>query len=243
MKYQCIIVEDNAVERDLIETLLRKMQDIVIAGIFENGLEALVYLQQHTIDIAFTDVDMPELSGIGLLKGLRNPPVFIFISAHGRYAADGYDLDVLDFIRKPLSPERLFKAVHKATEYLRQQGDYTGVAEDGILMARTSEGLNKLSIEQIVYAESRANYSMLRLVDGANLLVLIGLKQLEDQLHPARFIRIHRNYLVNWKHTWLIRKDSVMLYGKYEIPIGDSYRKDLTEYIASYPSLERRSGK
>ncbi|KAK6024173.1 response regulator receiver domain protein, partial [Ostertagia ostertagi] len=125
MKYQCIIVEDNAVERDLLEVLLGKRPDIVISGIFENGLEALRYLQGQPVDIAFADVDMPELSGMGLLKSLRHPPVFIFISAHSKYAADGYDLDVPDFVRKPFSPERLFKAVDKAIEQLKQQRSAT----------------------------------------------------------------------------------------------------------------------
>jgi len=243
MKYQCIIVEDNAVERDLLEVLLLKMEEVEIAGVFENGLQALRFLQQHSVDIAFTDVDMPELSGIGLLKSLRQPPVFVFISAHGRYAADGYDLDVVDFIKKPVSPERLFRALGKVLEYLKQQPRTVDQPAEDILVVRTSEGINKLLPGSIAYAESKSNYSVLYLLDGTSLMVLIALKQLEEQLPPGHFIRIHKNYLVNWNLMGLIRKDSVLLAGKYEVPIGDSYRKELADRIATHPTLERKTNK
>lgn len=243
MKYQCIIVEDNAVERDLLEVLLRKMEEIEIAGVFENGLEALVFLQQNTVDLAFTDIDMPQLTGIGLLKSLRNPPLFVFISAHSKYAADGYDLDVLDFVRKPLQPDRLYRALDKALGHLNKKAATVMQPEDGILTVRTSDGINKLAIASIVYAESKANYSVLYLTNNTSLMVLIGMKQLEEQLPQNGFIRIHKNYLINWQLAERIGKESVLLMGKHEVPIGDSYRKELTERIAAYPSLERRKEK
>ena len=240
MKYRCIIVEDNAVERDLMEVLLRKIDDVIIAGVFENGLLALQFLHQNEVDIAFTDIDMPELSGIGLLKSLRKPPVFIFISSHGRYAADGYDLDVLDFIKKPASAERVFRAVGKAREFLAQQQSPPVIPVlDEVLMVRTSDGLNKITVSNIAYAESMANYSMLHLSDGTGLMVLIGLKQLEEQLPADRFIRIHKNHLINWAHAGIIRKESILVAGKYEVPIGEKHRKELTDKIADYRTLER----
>ncbi len=243
MKHQCIIVEDNAVERDLLETLLRRMEDVEVAGVFNNGLEALQFLQQHPVDIAFTDVDMPGLSGIGLFKSLTQPPLFIFISAHSRYAADGYELDVLDFIRKPLQPERLYRALSKALERLGRAESKQEAAQEEVLMARTSEGMNKLSLGSIIYAESKANYSMLHLLHETSMMVLVGMKQLEAQLPAARFMRVHKNYLVNWQLVDRIGKESVLVAGKYELPVGDSYRKALAARIASYPTLERRQEK
>ena len=239
MKYQCIIVEDNAVERDLLEVLLGKVTEFEIAGIFENGLLALRFLQQHPVDLAFTDVDMPELSGIGLLKSLRQPPLFVFTSAYSEYAADGYELDVIDFIRKPVTPERVFRAAGKALEQLKQLHS-TAPSPSEVLIMRTSEGINKLTPGAIAYAESKANYSVLYLLDDTSLMVLVSLKQLEEQLPPGQFIRIHKNYLVNWNLAGLIRKDSVILAGKYEVPVGNSYRKELADKLAAHAALGRR---
>ena len=243
MKYQCIIVEDNVVERDLLEMLLQKMDEIEIAGVFENGLQALKFLQQHPVDIAFTDVDMPELSGIGLLKSLVQPPTFVFISSHAKYAADGYDLNVIDFIKKPISPERLYKALGKAVEHLKQSCVAVMQPEKDMLIVRTSDGINKLEPGSIVYAESKSNYSLLHLKDNTSIMVLIALKHLEEQLPTGRFIRIHKNYLVNWDLAGVIRKDYVLLDGKYEVPIGDSHRKELADKIAALPALERKINK
>lgn len=243
MKYQCVIVEDNAVERDLLEVLLGKIDEFEIAGIFENGLLALKFLQQYPVDIAFTDVDMPELSGIGLLKSLRNPPLFIFTSSYSEYAADGYELDVVDFIRKPVTPERVFRAAGKALERVKLLKPAADQSADDMLIVRTSEGINKLVPNSIAYAESKSNYSLLYLTDDSSLMVLIALKQLEEQLPQGQFLRIHKNYLVNWNLAGLIRKESVLLAGKYEVPIGDSYRRELADKIAAHPSLGRKSNK
>lgn len=240
MTLRCIVVEDNAVERDLMEVLLRKVDGAEIVGVFENGLQALQFLQQHPdVDIAFTDIDMPELSGIGLLKSLRQPPAFVFISAHGKYAADGYDLDVVDFIKKPVTPERLFRAFGKVKEHLENRPGTPQNSSDEILIARTSEGLHKLATAEIAYAESKANYSVLHLLDGSTVMVLVGLKQLEEQLPADRFIRIHKAYLINWNHAGLIGKDHVLVAGKHEVPIGDSHRKELAERIAGHRALKR----
>ena len=243
MPYSCIIVEDNAVERDLLELLLHKMQEVTIAGVFENAIQALHFLQQHQVDIAFTDIDMPELSGIDLLKSLRHPPVFVFISAHGEYAVDGYNLDVADFIKKPVHFERLFRALHKAVERLNLSTNLPVPPGDDTLMVRTSEGIHKLTPASIVYAESKSNYSCLYLDDGTTLMILIALKQLEEQLLQAHFIRIHKSYLVNWKFVSLIRKDTVVLAGNHELPVGESHRKELADRIANHPTLARKLGR
>ena len=242
MRYKCIIVDDNAIERDLLEVLLQKMDELEIAGIFDNGLEALRFLQQHPVDITFSDIDMPELSGFGLLKSLRQPPVFIFISSHGRYAADSYDLDVVDFIRKPVSLERLYRSVRKAIVHIDKSRAAPANPEEEVMIVRTTDGINKLLPGSIVYAESMANYSMLYLQDGASLMVLVSLKQLEEQLPQGAFLRIHKNYLVNWALAGVIRRDSVLLAGKYEIPIGDSHRRHLAERIAGHPAIGRKTG-
>jgi YesN/AraC family two-component response regulator len=116
--YKCLIAEDNLLDRDGIALHLSKIDNLSIEAVCSNGLEAAAILQQKEIDIVFSDIDMPGLSGIALIQSLKQPPVFIFISAYPEYAAESYNLDVIDFIVKPVGSNRLMKAVNKAIEYI-----------------------------------------------------------------------------------------------------------------------------
>ena len=117
-KYKCLIIDDSMMERDIMEMLISKVGRLEITAIAENGLEAQQILTSQEIDIVFSDIDMPELSGIDLLKSLKKAPVFIFVSAHPEYAIDGYNHDVIDFIVKPVSLDRVLRSANKAIEYL-----------------------------------------------------------------------------------------------------------------------------
>ena len=124
MKYKCIIVEDNILERDALELKLKKIENLSIQAVLADGLEAVSVLKTQPVDIVFSDIDMPDLSGIELLKSLKHPPVFIFISAHSHHAAESFELDVIDYIVKPVKMERLIKAVDKAIEYIHTKSKF-----------------------------------------------------------------------------------------------------------------------
>ena len=250
MKYKCLIVENNPLERDLLEMLLRKIELAEIVAICDDGIVAMQVLLREELDIVFTDIEMPELSGINLLKSLKNPPVFVFISAFGKFAVDGFDLDVADFILKPVTTYRLLKAFGKAKDLWDKRKQQvlpaeTSVAqeEDGVFFARTSDGLQKLSLQSILFAESKANFSVLHMKDGHQHMILVGLKQLEDQLPSSHFVRIHKLFIINWHHVSIINKESLIVDGKHEVFIGPSYRQVLSEKIAGYQLLERRKDK
>src|SRR6478672_1990746 len=118
MKYKCLVVEDNMLERDALELILKKIDNITVQACLSDGVQAVSYLKQHEIDIVFSDIDMPDLSGLELLRSMKHPPVFIFISAHSEHAAESFNLDVIDYIVKPVKIERLIKATDKAIEYI-----------------------------------------------------------------------------------------------------------------------------
>ena len=233
----------------MLAMLLRKIEQAELVAICKDGLEAMQVILQQEIDIVFTDIDMPELSGINLLKSLKQPPVFIFISAFKDYATESFDLDVIDFIVKPVSPQRLFKAFTKAKEYidLRKSSDLPtpsispeSAATD--FFARTSEGLQKIVLADVAYAESKTNFSLLHLLDGSSRMILVGLKQLELQLEPENFIRIHKNYLANWQLVSFIQPAGITIAGKYQLPIGESFRKAVASKVAAGKMLERKPG-
>ena len=233
----------------MLAMLLRKIQQAELVAVCKDGLEAMQVILQQEIDIVFTDINMPELSGINLLKSLKHPPVFIFISAFKDYATEGFDLDVTDFIVKPVSPQRLFKAFTKAKEHidLRRSSDLPAPAiSPGAtatdFFAKTVEGLQKIVLADVAYIESKINFSILHLLDGNSRMILVGLKQLELQLEPENFIRIHKSYVVNWQLVSIIQPAGITIAGKYQLPIGESYRKAVAKKVAAGKMLERKPG-
>jgi two-component system LytT family response regulator len=245
MEYKCIIVEDNLIESDLLESLIQEIDFLNIIGKYSNGLQAASILQTSEVDIVFSDIDMPKLSGIDLLKSLKKPPVFIFTSAHKHYAAESYDLDVADFIVKPVVLSRLLRAVEKAIEIIKVKGatstEFTNTSEISTeFYINTSHGLIKILVKDVAYIESEANYSTIFTVKGVKHLVLANLKNLEAQLPSNLFTRVHRQYIVNKQNINVINQSTILLEGNYELPISSTFKKNLLE---SVPVLERLAKK
>lgn len=248
MKYKCLIAENNVLERDMLEMLLRKIDQAEIVAVCADGMEALKVLNDQEIDIVFSDVDMPDLSGIGLLKSLKKAPVFVFISAFSQYAVDGFDLDVADFIVKPVMQERLIRAFNKAKDRLESRKEtlppvLIESASDDYIFIRTSEGLQKVMLKDINYIESLANFSRVHTTDGKHFMVLINLKNLESQLPAGSFIRVHKQYIINWPHVTVFNHSSITVAGKLELPVGETYRQALLDKMSVHRILERKPGK
>ncbi|MBV7532465.1 LytTR family DNA-binding domain-containing protein [Chitinophaga sp. sic0106] len=234
MKYNCLVIEDNLIERDLLEMYLDKINILKIETICENAAEALKVLSTQPIDIVFSDIDMPDISGIELLKGLKHPPVFIFITSHLEHAAESYDLDVLDFIVKPVSIERLMKSVNKAVEYLDLKKKVTPTAipkkEEDFYFLKDSKGYSRLNPEDIVYIEGLGDFSKLHTSDGQAHTALINLKNLALQL-PGILVRVHKQYLINFSKILSVSTHDILLEGGCNIPLSPSYRDELLQLI------------
>lgn len=245
MEYKCMIVEDNLVEKDMLVSLLQDFEKLKLVAVCGNGMEAAQALQKMEVDIVFSDIDMPKLSGIGLLQSLKNPPVFIFTSAYKQYAAESYDLDVADFIVKPVVPSRLLRAVSKAIEHVERNrkqvlpsGPGKEIAQDFYI--NTSKGLVKVLVKEVAYIESVANYSKIYTIGGKHFLVLANLKSLEAQLPSDIFIRVHRQYIVNKENIKVINPTSVALDGNYEVPLSTTHRPGLMNAVAVLERLARK---
>jgi len=247
MKYRCLIAEDNLMERDTLEMLLQKMENIELIAVCSNGMEAAAILSTEQIDIVFSDIDMPQMSGINLLLSLANPPVFIFVSAHKEYAAESYDLDVVDFMVKPVMSLRLTRAVNKAIEHIENKKKM--LAENireretqvsGTFIIRTSEGLVKLPVGEINYIKSIGNFSKLFLRDGKFHITLVSLKNLEVQLPAKKFFRIHKQHIVNIHNITVVDNASVTLHGNHEIPMSPLYSAALLQSFTSGDTIVRR---
>lgn len=233
-----IIVDDEPLAQEIIETYVQQMPNLELVAICNNALEANEVLRTESIDLMFLDIQMPQLSGIEFLKTLSHPPKVIFTTAHADYAIQGFELDAADYLLKPISFERFFKAVNKASSLVahRKQNETengNGDSNDAFIFVKADKKLVKINFEDILYIEGLKDYVIIRQETG-RVITLQTMKSLEDKLPITKFKRIHRSYIVNIKRITAILGNMVELIesGKVkQLPIGKNYRDELMDII------------
>ncbi len=236
--YSCLIVDDNEIERDAIEMQLRKISRLEIVASCCDGIEAASILLNQPIDIVFSDIDMPGLSGTGLLKSNQNPPLFIFITSFAHYAIEGFNLDALDFIVKPATFERLLKATTKAISYLdlKKSIDTNHIAptptnDENYFYVKETKGFTRLNYQDAIYIESMGDFSRIFTATN-NHVTLVSLKNLTHQL-PAFFLRVHKQFIINLNQINMITASDVILNDGFKVPISLTHRQELIDKISN----------
>lgn len=234
---RAIIVDDEPLAQEIIETYVQKMPNMELVAICNHALEANEVLKNETVDLMFLDIQMPQLSGIDFLKTLANPPFVIFTTAHADYAVQGFELDAVDYLLKPISFERFLKAVNKVSDKLsnRKQEPESSIVEfgEGFFFVKADKKLVKINFEDILYIEGLKDYVIIRMEVG-RVITLQTMKSLEDKLPVSKFKRVHRSYIVNIKKISAILGNMVEIMegGKVkQLPIGKNYRDELMEMI------------
>lgn len=249
MSYRCILVDDNLLERDDLESQLRKIPQLEIVGVAHNGLEASSLLASNPVDIVFTDIDMPGLNGLSLVRSLRNRPAIIIITAHPEYAIQGFELDVVDFMAKPVMFERLLQAVQKAGDYIRMQGmkqgatvTDTGDEKDNYFFIREATSLTRLQFQDVAYIESKGDFSKVYTLQDRSHLTLVSLKNLEASLPSTTFLRVHKQYIINLTHISTIGQEELVLDGRFTVPLSASFRQTLLDKVVDRKLISRTGG-
>ncbi len=240
MTLNVLIVDDEPLALDVLETYISQMPELKLVRRCSNALEANEVLKQHHVDLMFLDIQMPQLTGIDFLKTLSKPPMVVFTTAYPNYAIQGFDLNALDYLLKPISLERFVKAVNKAVEHAelmhREQAAGSAVgADDGqdFFFVKADKKLVKVNFEDIIFIEGLKDYVIIRLLTG-RVITLQTMKSLEDKLPQNRFRRIHRSYIVSMDKIMAIEGNMVEVMEKDKpklLPIGKNYRDELLELI------------
>ncbi|TCD08331.1 response regulator transcription factor [Pedobacter frigidisoli] len=248
MTYSCLIVDDNEIERDAITMHLKKIPSLNIIAVCTNGIEAAQILSTTSIDIVFSDIDMPELSGMELLKTLKNQTQFIFITSFSEYAAESFNLDAIDFIVKPATFERILKATNKAMEYIElkkrveklplEDLTFDNEIKDDYFFFRETKGITKLKYDDVIYIESMGDFSKL-FTSNDKHVILVSLKNLEKQLPSKIFKRVHKQYIINVNHIATLTNHEVHLNHKFVVPISAANRQELLEKSIDKKILSR----
>ncbi|MFD2287828.1 response regulator [Pedobacter petrophilus] len=247
MPYKCLVIDDNEIERDALEMHLLKISTLEIVAVCKDGIEAADVLSKTEIDIVFSDIDMPELSGIALLKSFKNHPLFVFITAHSEYAVESYEVDAIDFVVKPATFPRILKAANKAIEYLdlkkkvstvTEQVHEVSTSDDDHFFFKETKGISKLKYNDVIYIESLGDFSKLFTVNDMHI-ILVSLKNLEKQLPKKSFARVHKQYIININHIVTLTNHEVHMDQNFIVPISASNRQELLESAIDKKILSR----
>ena len=224
----CLIIDDHAIARSIVRHLLQIEETIHVIAECENATEAYKSLAVHKIDLLLLDIEMPGISGIELVKGLgETKPLIIFISAQKEYAAEAFDLNVVDFITKPVTPDRFLQAIIKAKEIYRVKNLLVGPTKDDFIFIRDSGVIRRLKLSDINYLEAKGDYVRIYLDDKIHS-IHSSLKSVEDKLPADTFIRVHRSFIINVGKIDTIEGNTLIIHKNF-VPISDAYRTILNK--------------
>jgi DNA-binding LytR/AlgR family response regulator len=225
---RCLIIDDEPLGIKLIRTHLEKLETFEIAGECNSALKAVEYLKSEKIDLIFLDINMPEITGINFLKSLTDPPFVIITTAYREYAVEGYDLDVVDFLLKPISFERFLKAINRYCNRTRtslvRDGNSSGETDEKkYIYIQDGKKVFRLIYDDIIYFEGYGEYVKV-ITTNRNYLVRDSLAEFEHKLSSDFFLRIHKSYLLNIRKILGFTTSQIMIKNS-ELPIGRVYRE------------------
>jgi two-component system LytT family response regulator len=212
---RCIVIDDKPLAIDILKAYIDKIPFLELVYATQNPLEALDFIHNNPVDLAFLDIQMPELNGIQLIR-VMNPQIkTILTTAYSEFALEGYEHDVIDYLLKPIPFDRFVKAAEKARQAIE-------VTEPASLFVKTAYKIQRIPLDSILYLEARQNYVAI-VTPGGLVMSLQNFKSMEERLPPAEFVRVHKSYIVAVNKINTVEKSRIKI-GKTSIPIGDSYR-------------------
>lgn len=229
MQVKCIIVDDEPMARDVIRRYIQKIPTLRLMGEFGNAIDATVCLQEQSVDVIFLDIRMPQLTGTEFVRSLRNVPKIIFTTAHKEYAHEGFELDVTDYLLKPIRFDRFLRAVNKAFPQKQQEPEFpvSPLAEENksaasFIYLRADRKMIRVLLNDILYIESDKDYVKVFTEKGF-ILTRQTIASVEAMLSDSQFIRIHRSFIVSLNKLKSFTAETVEIANK-ELPIGKLYR-------------------
>ncbi|MCE7992083.1 MAG: response regulator transcription factor [Roseivirga sp.] len=235
MILRSIIIDDEPLARELLQDFADKVSFLEIVASFSNGVEALTYLQQHKIDLVFLDIQMPDITGLELLKTLSSRPRVIFTTAYAEYAVEGFNLDATDYLLKPFDFPRFLKAVNKVMELYLLENQPKTIAEDekdDFLFIKDGRELVKVWFDEIDYIQGQKDYVLFK-TTSRKLLSLMNMKDLERDLPQDKFLRIHQSYIINTSRIQSLSRDQVTVADE-TLNVSQSYKQAFRVFLDRY---------
>ncbi|EPR73524.1 Two-component system response regulator [Winogradskyella psychrotolerans RS-3] len=232
---KCIIIDDEPLAIGVIESYCQALGAVEVISTFTNAIEALDFINNNRIDLVFSDIEMPNISGIELIRSLEGKvPYFIFTTAYPEYALEGFDLNAVDYLMKPIPFPRFLKAVNRVKEMMKLNEVSTSVHissaggeapthEDDFIFVKSEYENLKIDIKEIKHIQGLKDYLKIHSENAKPILTLMSFKEMQSKLPETMFIRVHRSYLVNVNKITSIQKNRIII-KEERIPIGESYK-------------------
>lgn len=234
-KINCIVADDEELAREIIESYINKIEELNLVAICSNGTEVYNALKNNPADLLFLDIQMPQLTGIELLRTLKNPPPVILTTAYREFALEGYELNVIDYLLKPIGFDRFLKAIDKF-ESIRNPGSITTNSppkesndEQAFIYVKSDKKMVRVMLKDILYIEGLKDYVKIHLIDKS-IITYQTLTYFEEKFSANHFMRVHRSYIISLDHISAYSASHIEI-GKNSIPIGSSYGKDVLKKL------------
>jgi len=233
LKLKCLAIDDEPLALELLEDNIRQLSFLELAGKCSNAMEAMKIMQEQEIDLIFLDIQMPGLTGLQFIQSMKIRPLIILVTAYEKFALDGFNLDVVDYLVKPVALERFIKASNKALDIYRIN-HHLSIPKESVpeyFFINVDYKMLKVEFNDIVWVEGFKDYLKMHLKSSSSpLVVRMSMKNMEEQLPPLYFIRIHKSYILSKKAITAVRKNSVYI-DSLELPVGDMYKEQVASFV------------
>ncbi len=232
MQLRSLVIDDEPLALKQISAYVKKTPFLELAGSCSNAFEAMEWLKSNEADVMFVDINMPDLNGVEMVKSLDKPPMIVFTTAHSEYAIEGFKVNALDYLLKPIDYAAFVKAANKALKQFQlEQGQQEEVrSDDDFLFIKSEYKLVRIKLADIKYIEGMREYVRIHLANDKPIMTLLSMKSLEERL-PDWFMRVHRSFIVNLNQITTIERHRIIFDKDVYIPVSDQYKEPFQEYI------------
>lgn len=230
MTLNCAIIDDEPLAAELLSSYAKKTPFLNLTGTYNSAINGIKDLRENPVDLLFLDIQMPELSGIEFAKILPKDTKIIFTTAFDQYALEGYKVNAIDYLLKPISYENFLAAANKALEWFTTVKKQEIYKQDRFMLVKSDYKLVKVALSDILYIEGLKDYVRIYLENGEKIMSLMNMKKLEDYLPRPEFMRTHRSYIVHMSKISVIDRFRIV-FGDVYIPISDSYKEEIQSYF------------
>lgn len=229
---KCIAIDDEPLALKQIESYVHKTPFLELLESFESPLEAISYLQETEVALMFVDINMPDLNGLDFVKSLENPPKIIFTTAYSEYAVEGFRVDAIDYLLKPIDYATFLKASNKAKSWfnLHEKQPEQLQSNDDFLFIKSEYKIVRIKLDEIRYIEGMREYIRIHLTNEKPIMTLLSMKAMEAQLANKNFMRVHRSYIVNLNKITTIERNRI-IFDKVYIPVSDQYKEKFQQFV------------